>query len=61
MAELIGSHRDIDALAEDAGTIGYEILTRLGRRYARRLVTSGQTQVYPIGVPTPQTEVDPAP
>ncbi|WP_449220099.1 alanine racemase [Tistrella mobilis] len=61
VAELIGGHRDIDALAEDAGTIGYEILTRLGRRYARRLVTSGQTQVYPIGVPTPQTEVDPAP
>ncbi|MGV0757897.1 alanine racemase [Tistrella mobilis] len=61
VAELIGDHRDVDALAKDAGTIGYEILTRLGRRYARQPMASGQTQVYPIGVPTPQTEVDPAP
>ena len=34
--ELIGSDYDINALASDAGTIPYEILTSLGRRYGRR-------------------------
>lgn len=33
--ELIGSRRGIDALARDAGTSGYEILTSLGSRYRR--------------------------
>jgi len=36
--ELIGPHHDIDALAAEAGTIGYEILTSLGRRYRRRYI-----------------------
>lgn len=30
--ELIGPHHSIDALAAQAGTIGYELLTTLGRR-----------------------------
>jgi alanine racemase len=34
-AELIGASYDQDALAEDAGTIGYEVLTALGGRYHR--------------------------
>jgi alanine racemase len=34
-AELIGPAHDVDAVASDAGTIGYEILTSLGRRYRR--------------------------
>jgi alanine racemase len=34
--DLIGPHNPVDALARDAGTIGYEILTSLGRRYERR-------------------------
>ena len=34
--ELIGPDYDINALARDAGTIPYEILTSLGRRYGRR-------------------------
>ena len=34
--EIIGPHRGIDALATDAGTIGYEMLTALGTRYERR-------------------------
>lgn len=34
--ELIGPHQSVDAVANDAGTISYEILTRLGARYARR-------------------------
>jgi alanine racemase len=35
MLEVLGPHRDADALAAIAGTIGYEILTSLGRRYER--------------------------
>ncbi len=33
--ELIGEHHGIDDLAEEAGTIAYEILTTLGSRYGR--------------------------
>jgi len=33
--DLIGPNRSVDAVAADAGTIGYEILTRLGRRFRR--------------------------
>ncbi|TWB77546.1 alanine racemase [Nitrospirillum amazonense] len=34
-AELIGPDRPLDDVAADAGTIGYEILTGLGRRFCR--------------------------
>ncbi len=34
--EIIGPHRQVDDVAEAAGTIGYEILTSLGARYDRR-------------------------
>ncbi|MFN4058553.1 MAG: alanine racemase [Roseinatronobacter sp.] len=33
--DLLGPHQDADQLADVAGTIGYEILTGLGARYAR--------------------------
>ncbi|MFZ5961565.1 alanine racemase [Thalassococcus sp. BH17M4-6] len=33
---LLGHHQGVDDLADAAGTIGYEILTSLGARYARR-------------------------
>jgi alanine racemase len=33
--ELIGPHMPVDAIARDAGTIAYEILTALGARYHR--------------------------
>jgi alanine racemase len=33
--DLIGPNHSVDDLAAEAGTIGYEILTRLGRRYHR--------------------------
>ncbi len=33
--DLIGTRCDVDRVATLAGTIGYEILTRLGRRFAR--------------------------
>ena len=36
--ELLGEHQSADALAGDAGTIGYEVLTALGRRYLRTYV-----------------------
>jgi len=35
MVELIGPHHSIDSLAEEAGTVAYEILTGLGNRYTR--------------------------
>ncbi len=34
-AELIGRHVGIDDLADSSGTIGYEVLTRLGPRFQR--------------------------
>ena len=37
---LIGPHQGIDALAEQAGTIGYEVLTSLGARYQRRYLST---------------------
>ncbi|MCR8550209.1 alanine racemase [Salipiger sp. P9] len=33
--ELLGPHQGIDTVADAVGTIGYEILTSLGSRYAR--------------------------
>jgi alanine racemase len=37
-AELFGPNVPVDEVARHAGTIGYELLTGLGRRYARRYV-----------------------
>ncbi len=34
--DILGPHQTVDDLATAAGTIGYEILTALGPRYARR-------------------------
>ncbi|WGD28872.1 alanine racemase [Ancylobacter sp. WKF20] len=36
MLEFIGPHQTLDQIAAAAGTISYEILTRLGTRYQRR-------------------------
>lgn len=36
--EVIGPHQSIDALASALGTIGYEVLVRLGHRFHRRYV-----------------------
>lgn len=38
VVELIGPHQPLDAVAGDAGTIPYEILTSLGHRYAREWI-----------------------
>lgn len=34
--DILGPHQPVDALADTAGTIGYELLTSLGPRYERR-------------------------
>jgi alanine racemase len=34
--EILCEQQSIDQLADEAGTIGYEILTSLGNRYDRR-------------------------
>ncbi len=39
--ELIGDAYPVDAMAADAGTISYEILTRLGRRFERVYTDGG--------------------
>jgi alanine racemase len=41
MVELIGGPDGLDDLAAAAGTIGYEVLTRLGTRFARRYIGPG--------------------
>ncbi len=33
--QLLGTHQSVDDVADFAGTIGYEILTSMGNRYAR--------------------------
>jgi alanine racemase len=42
VVELIGPHADLDMVAKAAGTIGYEILTSLGRRYRRQYVREAE-------------------
>lgn len=37
--ELLGAHQTVDQVARDAGTIGYEVLTRLGSRFERRYLS----------------------
>lgn len=37
--ELLGPHQRVDDVALDAGTIGYEVLTRLGGRFERRYLS----------------------
>ena len=37
--EILGPHQGIDDLAAASGTIGYEVLTSLGARFARRYIS----------------------
>ena len=41
MADLVFGPDGVDNLAKASGTIGYEVLTRLGTRFARRYTRSG--------------------
>ena len=38
LLEVLGPHQSVDDLARDCGTIGYEILTSLGKRYERAYI-----------------------
>ncbi len=42
LVDLIGPTHTADDVAADAGTIGYEILTALGRRHHRRWLSAGE-------------------
>ncbi len=44
LVTLLGPGRDIDTVAAEAGTIGYEMLTALGARYARVYIGTGAAQ-----------------
>lgn len=52
LVDLIGPQQPVDAVAARAGTIGYEILTGLGQRYARHYVRSAA----PASTPTLEME-----
>lgn len=43
LVELLGAHQHVDAVATQAGTIGYEVLTRLGARFHRRYTEAEHT------------------
>jgi alanine racemase len=57
MVTLIGEGITVDELAHHFGTIGYEVLTSLGRRYAR--VYKGGTAPPPIQAAVPEAEAGP--
>ncbi len=52
MVTLLGDGITVDELAHHFGTIGYEVLTSLGRRYAR--VYKGGNVVEPLEPPAPE-------
>lgn len=43
LVQMIGPDQTLEDIAEDAGTIAYEILTSLGRRYRRSYIQPGIT------------------
>jgi alanine racemase len=47
LVDLIGAHQTVDDVAARAGTIGYEILTHLGQRYARRYIGGAAQRARP--------------
>ncbi|WP_199751360.1 alanine racemase [Bradyrhizobium sp. RP6] len=53
MVTLLGDGITVDELAHHFGTIGYEVLTSLGRRYAR--IYKGGDAVEPLERPAPPT------
>jgi alanine racemase len=55
MVTLIGEGITVDELAHHFGTIGYEVLTSLGRRYAR-IYKGGTAQATPDAIPTKATD-----
>src|SRR5438309_1745466 len=59
MVTLIGEGITVDELAHHFGTIGYEVLTSLGRRFARIYKGGAATPSEPA--PPPAPPVEPAP
>src|SRR5256885_6502576 len=62
MVTLIGEGITVDELAHHFGTIGYEVLTSLGRRFAR-VYKGGEAKVEPPAPPAaeaPVAETEPA-
>ena len=59
MATLIGDGITVDELARPFGTIGYEVLTSLGRRFER--VYKGGDNVPPMPTLAPEVEPESAP
>ena len=51
LVELVGSEQPLEIVAANAGTIPYEILTRLGVRHARAYVEDGVTDFFMPGEP----------
>lgn len=49
--EFLGPAQSLDAVARDADTIAYEILTRLGARHTRTYVENGVAQTFAAGEP----------
>jgi alanine racemase len=47
LVDLIGGQQTVDAVAARAGTIGYEILTSLGQRYARHYIGGAAQRARP--------------
>jgi alanine racemase len=56
MVTLLGEGITVDELAHHFGTIGYEVLTSLGRRYAR--IYKGGNVVEPLAKPDPTQAVE---
>lgn len=58
MAEILGARVSIDHLATAAGTIGYEVLTRLGNRYHRtyKPAVSGHSAPHGMAAPASLTQ-----
>lgn len=52
--ELLGPHLTIDAVAEAAGTIAYEVITRLTGRYDRQYIMNNQVVETPLACQPPQ-------
>lgn len=59
MVTLLGEGITVDELAHHFGTIGYEVLTSLGRRYAR--IYKGGNVVEPLVKPAPATAAEQPP
>jgi alanine racemase len=60
MVTLIGEGITVDELAHHFGTIGYEVMTNLGRRYAR-VYKGGVAAPVEISAPVPLAEEAAAP